>query len=116
MPELLTLGTVSDIPVETVRHYDVNGEPVVVAHTEEGFFALEDRCSHADVALSEGELEGCMLECWLHGAVFDVRTGVPATLPALVPVKTYQIFADPSNPDNAIEINPIPNQIPSKGN
>ena len=115
MPNLLTVGQVSDIPLETVRHYDIEGEPVVIAHTSEGFFALEDRCSHADVALSEGDLDGCMLECWLHGAVFDVRTGVPATLPALVAVKTYDVFADPSNPESPIEVNPTPNPIQSKG-
>lgn len=104
MTELLTLGTVSEVPLGTVRRYDVDGLAIVVAHTDQGIFALEDRCSHADVALSEGELEGCLLECWLHGSAFDVRTGEPQSLPAITPVKTYSITADTSDPSNPIQI------------
>lgn len=102
MTEQLALGSVADIPLGSVRRYDIDGLAVVVAHTDEGMYALEDRCSHADVALSEGELEGCLLECWLHGSAFDVRTGEPQSLPAITAVRTFAVQVDTSNPDNQI--------------
>ena len=51
--------------------------------------ALHDVCSHAEVALSEGEVEDGTVECWLHGSRFDVRTGKPTGLPATKSVSTY---------------------------
>ena len=48
-------------------------------------------CSHAAVALSEGEVEGCTVECWLHGSRFDLRTGKPTGLPATEPVATFPV-------------------------
>ena len=47
-------------------------------------------CTHGDIALDEGEVEGCAIECWGHGAQFDLNTGQP-TLPATQPVKCYQL-------------------------
>lgn len=54
--------------------------------------ALDDRCSHADACLSDGWLEGCEVECPLHGATFDVRTGQPTGPPATAPVRVYPVF------------------------
>ncbi len=54
-------------------------------------FALQDLCSHASVALSEGEVEDCTVECWLHGSRFDLRTGKPTGLPATEPVATFPV-------------------------
>ena len=45
------------------------------------YHALNDICTHADVSLSEGEVDGCTLECWLHGSRFDLRTGKPVRPP-----------------------------------
>jgi 3-phenylpropionate/trans-cinnamate dioxygenase ferredoxin component len=102
--EGVVIGKVSEVPLGSVRRFDVAGLAVAVVHVDEGIFALEDRCSHADVALSEGELDGCLLECWLHGSAFDVRTGVPQSLPALTPVKTFPISADTKDPNGSITI------------
>ncbi len=102
MNNQLQLGVVSDVPVGAARQFEVDGDLIVVVNTPEGMFALEDRCSHADVALSEGEVDGCFIECWLHGSAFDVRTGVPTSLPAITPVKTYHISADTTDPDSPI--------------
>lgn len=69
--------------------------PVVVARDADGgWHALHDVCTHGKVALSEGEVEGCAIECWLHGSVFDLVTGVPKTLPATVPVAVYPVVID----------------------
>ncbi len=84
---------VADLPVgEAVR---VDGPvPVAVFHTEDGFFAVDDTCTHQDASLADGWLEGCFVECPLHAARFDLRTGVPACLPAKEPVRTYAVVVD----------------------
>jgi len=104
MGENVVIGTVAEIPLGSVRRFEVAGLAIAVAHTDEGIYALEDRCSHADVALSEGELEGCLLECWLHGSAFDVRTGIPQSLPALTPVKTFPVTANAHDQLSTISI------------
>ena len=67
-------------------------DPIAVYHTENGeFFATVDICSHDEASLSDGELFGHTVECPLHGARFDVRTGKALTLPAVYPVKTFEV-------------------------
>ena len=102
MSEARQIGIVSDVPPGTARQFKIGDELIVVINTAEGLFAIEDRCSHADVALSEGEVDGCLIECWLHGSAFDVRTGVPTSLPAITPVKTFSISADSTDPNSPI--------------
>jgi 3-phenylpropionate/trans-cinnamate dioxygenase ferredoxin subunit len=70
---------------------EVDGIPVCLARTDGGVFAVSDRCTHADIALSEGEVEDGKVECWLHGSQFDLRTGEPLGLPATVAVATYDV-------------------------
>jgi 3-phenylpropionate/trans-cinnamate dioxygenase ferredoxin subunit len=69
----------------------VGDQEIAVARNGDEFFAVEDICSHAAVALSEGEVEGCTVECWLHGSRFDLRTGKPTGLPATEPVPIYPV-------------------------
>ena len=64
---------------------------VVVARNGDEVFALQNECSHAAVDLSEGEVADCQIECWLHGSMFDLRTGKPTNLPATEPVATFPI-------------------------
>lgn len=64
---------------------------VVVARDGDEVFALQNECSHAAVALSEGEVVDCQVECWLHGSMFDLRTGKPTNLPATEPVATFPV-------------------------
>jgi 3-phenylpropionate/trans-cinnamate dioxygenase ferredoxin subunit len=70
---------------------EVNGVPVVLANVEGAFYALLDRCTHQDYPLSDGQLDGTRLECMYHGARFDVRTGRAVQLPAIRPVKVFQV-------------------------
>ncbi len=70
----------------TLGRYDV----AVARHGDE-VFAVENLCSHAAVALSEGDVEDCTVECWLHGSRFDLRTGKPTGLPATEPVATFPV-------------------------
>nr|WP_243788446.1 bifunctional 3-phenylpropionate/cinnamic acid dioxygenase ferredoxin subunit [Saccharopolyspora gloriosae] len=57
-------------------------------------FAIDDTCTHQDASLSDGFLEGCAVECPLHAACFDLRTGRPSGPPAKKPVRTHQVSVD----------------------
>ena len=68
---------------------------VAVVRGEDGeLHAISDVCSHGAVSLSEGEVEGTTIECWLHGSRFDLRTGAPTGLPAVRPVPVYPLTVD----------------------
>ena len=82
---------VSDVGEESVLAVDIEGEPIAVVRSEGEFFAIRDVCSHADVPLSEGDVEECAIECWLHGSRFDLRSGKPTGLPATKPVPVYPV-------------------------
>ncbi len=87
---------VGDVPEGGVLSVSVGERALAIVRTEGEIFAIEDRCSHADVALSEGEVEGCTIECWLHGSAFDLRTGAPTCLPATEPVPVYPVIINGS--------------------
>ncbi|GIG92971.1 non-heme iron oxygenase ferredoxin subunit [Plantactinospora endophytica] len=89
---MIRICSTEDVPKGTAISADVDGTEVAVVHAEDGnFYAVRDECSHAAVALSEGEVDGCTLECWLHGSRFDLRTGEPTGLPATEPVPVYPV-------------------------
>ena len=81
----------------------VDGQDVALARHGEEIFAVEDMCSHANVALSEGDVEDCTVECWLHGSKFDLRTGKPTGLPATEPVATFPVEVR-ENPDGTTDV------------
>ena len=72
----------------------VDGVRVALVRGQEEWYAIHDECSHAAIALSEGDVEGCEIECWLHGSRFDLRTGKPTGLPATEPVAIYAVRID----------------------
>ncbi len=70
----------------------VGGDFVALARESNGdVHAVADLCTHAAVSLSEGMVEDCTIECWLHGSAFDLRTGKPTALPAVTPVNVYAV-------------------------
>jgi 3-phenylpropionate/trans-cinnamate dioxygenase ferredoxin subunit len=71
-----------------------NGESICVARVGDQVFAVNDICSHSDASLSEGDITDFKIECWLHGAEFDLRTGEALTPPAVAPIKTYSVTVD----------------------
>jgi 3-phenylpropionate/trans-cinnamate dioxygenase ferredoxin subunit len=81
----------ADVPEDEAVGVTVGDQDVAVARHGEEVFAVEDTCSHAAVALSEGEVDDCTVECWLHGSRFDLRTGKPTGLPATEPVATFPV-------------------------
>jgi 3-phenylpropionate/trans-cinnamate dioxygenase ferredoxin component len=85
---------------------EVDGVEVAIVHADDDqFYAVRDECSHASIQLSEGEVDGCTLECWLHGSRFDLRTGEPTGLPATEPVATFPVEIR----DGDIYVSSIPN-------
>jgi 3-phenylpropionate/trans-cinnamate dioxygenase ferredoxin subunit len=86
--------SVTEVPEGTAHRVVIDGVPIAVVHTEGQWFAVSDICSHADVSLSEGDVDGCTLECWLHGSRFDLRTGRPSGPPATTPIPTYPVSVE----------------------
>ncbi|MFG3119643.1 bifunctional 3-phenylpropionate/cinnamic acid dioxygenase ferredoxin subunit [Streptomyces sp. NPDC048197] len=90
---MIAVCRIEDLPQgESVRiEIDETTPAIAVFHTEDGFYAVDDTCSHQDASLSEGWVEGCFVECPLHAALFDLRTGAPTCLPARRPVRTHEV-------------------------
>jgi len=85
-----------EIPIASLANrkpslFQLDGEPICVAKIDGEIFAVGDICSHQNVSLSEGEVVGYDIECWLHGSRFDLRTGEPDSPPAVVAVPTYAV-------------------------
>jgi 3-phenylpropionate/trans-cinnamate dioxygenase ferredoxin component len=88
------VGSLRELEVGSVRRLDVDGVAVCLVRTSDAVHAVSDVCSHADVSLAEGELDGNTIECWLHGSRFDLVTGTPTGLPATAPVPVYPVTVD----------------------
>ena len=73
---------------------DVPGREILLCHTAEGFFAVDNLCTHAAARLCEGKLKGHRIICPLHGAAFDVRDGSVLTRPASVALNSYAVCVD----------------------
>jgi 3-phenylpropionate/trans-cinnamate dioxygenase ferredoxin subunit len=84
----------SEIPVGQVKEVQVDGKHLLVCHTEQGFYVIDDTCTHDDGPLGDGWLEGNAIECPRHGARFDVTTGKVLCLPAAVPIRSYPVRVD----------------------
>lgn len=87
------LCAVDEIQPGTARRFDVGEHRVAVVRLGDDFYAVGDRCSHADFSLSEGEIwpEEREIECWKHGSTFSLETGQPQSLPATRPVPVYDV-------------------------
>ena len=85
------IGALDDIAPNSAARFEVQGRAVAVVRIGDDVYAIGDTCSHADVSLSEGEVdcETKEIECWKHGSTFSLETGEPQTLPATQPVPVY---------------------------
>jgi len=82
----------SELPSGEMKLVDgPEGEKIGVFNCDGTLYAIEDRCSHDDGPLAEGEFnaDACTVECPRHGSLFDLTTGRPKTLPAYAPVRTF---------------------------
>jgi len=101
---------VADVEVGGVAAVSVDGVSVAIVRADDQVFAIRDECSHANIALSQGDVDvdELEIECWLHGSRFDLLTGEPTGLPAYEPVPIYSckvdgddIVVDVTHPKNA---------------
>lgn len=102
---IVELCRVSDIAPQGAKRVMVGTTAVALVRAGDGVYAIEDRCSHADVALSEGEVVDCSIECWLHGSAFDLVTGEPMSPPAVAAVPVYPVtLTDDADPVVLVDI------------
>ena len=87
----ITVARASEIPVGSSRVLRLEDQPIAVFHLDDGWYAIDDVCTHDGGPVAEGRLEGCIIECPRHGATFDVKTGAALTFPAVAPVATYAV-------------------------
>ena len=84
----------ADVEHGTALAVDVDApdtDRIAIVRDGDDWYAIDDECSHATVPLSEGDVEGCEIECWLHASRFDLRTGKPTGPPATQPVDVYAV-------------------------
>jgi 3-phenylpropionate/trans-cinnamate dioxygenase ferredoxin component len=89
------LTGIEDLKPGSLKRIEIDGVPLCVARLDTGeLYAISDICSHEEIELSEGDLQGYEVECPAHGSRFDVRTGDVSGLPAEDPVKAYAVTVD----------------------
>ena len=95
--DLHTVCRTDELAEGEMRLLELDGRKIGVFRCEGGeLVAIEDRCSHDDGPLAEGEFDAaaCTVECPRHGSLFDLTTGRPKTLPAYQPVETFEVWVE----------------------
>ena len=87
----LKIADISDVDLGQSISVEVEGGNILVSNTEEGFFAVRDLCTHAFTPLCGGYIQGTLISCPLHGAVFDLKTGEAMSPPAYEDLETFEI-------------------------
>ena len=88
------VAALSELEDDSAKQVTVEGKALCIARSAGTVYAVSDWCTHAVVSLSEGTVEDGTVECWLHGAVFDLATGEPLGLPATQPLPTYAVTVE----------------------
>jgi 3-phenylpropionate/trans-cinnamate dioxygenase ferredoxin subunit len=94
--EIIDVCALADLPPGSRRILAWEDLEIGVFNCNGELLAIEDRCSHDDGPLAEGEFDtgSCTVECPRHGSLFDLRTGEPRTLPAYAPVDTFPVLVE----------------------
>jgi len=90
------LGRADELVSGQARRFDVGRHRICVVRIGDDFYAIGDRCSHADYSLSEGEVltDELEIECPQHGSAFSLKSGEPSTFPATKPVPVYEVYQE----------------------
>ncbi|WP_372729760.1 non-heme iron oxygenase ferredoxin subunit [Nocardioides sp.] len=98
-----------EVPEDEALGVTLGPLDLAICREGEEFFAVQNLCSHAAVALSEGEVSDCQIECWLHGSRFDLRTGKPTGFPATEPIAVFaaEVREDGVYVDTATTLNGV---------
>jgi 3-phenylpropionate/trans-cinnamate dioxygenase ferredoxin subunit len=96
LPAVIDICPLSDLPPGARRLVEWEDLEIGVFNCGGELFAIEDRCSHDNGSLADGELdqESCRVECPRHGSWFDLHTGEPQNLPAYVSVDTFPVHVE----------------------
>jgi 3-phenylpropionate/trans-cinnamate dioxygenase ferredoxin subunit len=97
------VAQLAELPPGSMRAVQLGGREIVLCHTREGVFALDNICTHAHARLCEGRLRATRLVCPLHGASFDVRDGRVLGAPATVPLPRYAVRISDGTIEVALE-------------
>jgi 3-phenylpropionate/trans-cinnamate dioxygenase ferredoxin subunit len=95
----ISVCAAAELPPGETRLIEHEGRKIGVFNCDGTLYAIEDRCSHDDGPLAEGEFDpaACTVECPRHGSLFDLRSGRPKTLPAFAPVQTFAVAVEDEN-------------------
>lgn len=85
------VAAAGDIEEKSFSTFDVNGIGIVICRFRDEYFAIENRCSHAQATFDEGRMRGYRIMCPLHGGTFDIRDGACTGLPATQPVRSFPL-------------------------
>ncbi|WP_426297472.1 non-heme iron oxygenase ferredoxin subunit [Arthrobacter sp. R-11] len=111
LPQGELVCNANDIQVKQALRILIGDYPVAIVKDSMGeIHAIGDTCSHADISLAEGEIEGCAIECWGHGSQFDLRSGEPLQLPAYDPVPVFAVSFD--GDDVYVDVSNVVNGAP----
>lgn len=100
------VARVTDVPRRRMLEINVGPRSIVLCHTNEGWFAVDNVCTHAYAKLSEGQLRRTRLICPLHGGSFDCRTGAAIGSPAVAPLRSYAVRVVGEDVEIAVEEQP----------
>lgn len=95
MSDYVEVARVESIPPGASLRTEIDDVPVAIFNCDGHLFAIDDTCTHEETSLADGEIvDACVVECPLHGAQFDLRTGKALCLPATIPVRTYEVIVE----------------------
>ena len=91
MADWVKVARTDEVSEGRAKRVEAQGQRLALARVDGQVYAVQDLCTHDNGPLGDGEVIGETIECPRHGARFDVKTGRPVTLPAVVPVKTFPV-------------------------
>jgi nitrite reductase/ring-hydroxylating ferredoxin subunit len=100
------VARITDVPTGSMLEINVGSRSIALCHTREGWFAVDNVCTHAYSKLTEGRLRKTRLICPLHGGAFDCRTGAAIGAPAAAPLRTYPVRVSGEEVEIALDEQP----------
>lgn len=97
MGEFKKVASVDQIPTGEMKSFEIGYDRILICHTDDGFYAIADECTHDAAPISMGQLFGKEIICPRHGAKFDVTTGAVKGPPAVVPIDIYEVKIEGEN-------------------
>ena len=89
--EFIQVADITDIDINQSQSVNIDEVDILICNTDNGFFAVEDKCSHADIPLCGGQITGNYITCPVHGAVFDLTDGSVQSPPAFEDLNTFEV-------------------------